>query len=598
MTNMGKIDRSEKNLFDMPKGAYVRNKRYVYINTNNKYVPRSERKDTSRRGYTDHDSVCIGVIKDPSRPGIKKFYANNTYLTMHSLIELPEPPKFSDSISVGLNSWVSKASEASDLTSELADVFGEEDTQLILDLSSYMMSKESAVMQHFPAWAREHALFSDDIRDDTFIGKFLRDDLTISKINLFRENWAVKNIGDGRIFLCYDSTNTNSQAEGVFIVQKGHAKDDSTLCQVNTDYVIRQSDGLPLTYLHSPGSVTDIAQAPEMIKFIKRIKDLSQKDVSLCLICDRGYISENNLKRLDEAGIGYMLMLRTNMSLYEKLAQSVVNKIKSYKNEITANCDERYGLTKECCLYEDGPLCYAQIIWSAEKYRSKREFVKASIARERAYLEQFINENYGKSIDKEKLDWVPSYFKLKTEPGESVFVEKRKQGRYPSTKTVEIQTVKILGYEDDENAINNEYLKAAIMITVTSIPMTAQEANDAYAKRDCVEKTFRALKSHLGMDKIGVTTEEAMHGKGLIWFTASILHAILFNNTKVLRKTDNKSYTVPAMIDLLEAIKADKNLSTNKRQRRYQLTKKQKAILSIWDIDENQVDEAIYSLNE
>lgn len=108
-------------------------------------------------------------------------------------------------------------------------------------------------MQHFPAWAREHVLFSADIRDDTFIGQFLKNILTIPLIKQFRETWAVRNIGDGRIFLCYDSSNVNSQADGVFI-QRGHAKDDQNLPQVNTDYVIRQSDGLPLTYLHSPGS--------------------------------------------------------------------------------------------------------------------------------------------------------------------------------------------------------------------------------------------------------------------------------------------------------------------------------------------------------
>ena len=62
------------------------------------------------------------------------------------------------------------------------------------------------------------------------------------------------------------------------IVQKGYAKDDPTLPQVNTDYVIRQSDGMPITYLHSPGSVTDIASASEMIKFFEEIgKELGKK---------------------------------------------------------------------------------------------------------------------------------------------------------------------------------------------------------------------------------------------------------------------------------------------------------------------------------
>jgi transposase len=133
---------------------------------------------------------------------------------------------------------------------------------------------------------------------------------------------------------------------------------------------------------------------------------------------------------------------------------------------------------------------------------------------------------------------------------------------------------------------------------MTSAKMTAQETNDYYSKRDCVEKTFQALKSHLGMDKIGVTTEEAMHGKGLVWFVASILHAILFNKTSALRTTERKCFTVPAMIDQLEAIKADKNLSTGKRERRYKLTNKQKQILNFWDLDEVQIDQKIASISE
>ena len=595
---MSKIDRSENNIFPWPKGAYIRNKSYVYINTSNRYISPSEKKKEGTRGYTGHTSVCIGVTIDPSNPSIKQFYANPAYRAKLVPVELPAPPKTADSLTVGLKYWIAEASDQSGLTADLTKSFGETETQLILDLSAYMLSKESAVMQHFPAWAREHELFSADIRDDTFIGQFLKNTLTIPKIKQFREKWAVRNIGDGRVFLCYDSTNVNSQAEGVFIVQKGHAKDDPELAQVNTDYVIRQSDGLPLTYLHSPGSVTDIAQASEMIRFISHIKRVSGKDINLCLICDRGYISVPNLKHMDEADLEYLLMLRTNFSKYDELADSVIDIIKSYKYELqNENGDERYGVTRECVLYKDGPTCTAQIIWSAERYSSKREKVKNTIATERKRLETFITGNKGKSFEIEELEWVPPYFRLQFEKGESKLVERKKRGRGGGTITVEIETVKVTGYVDDETEINRLFLKAGIMITISRRQMTAQEANDAYAKRDCVEKTFEALKSHLGMDKIGVTTEEAMHGKGLIWFVASVLHALLFTATIPLRATDRKHFTVPAMIDLMEAIKADKNLATGKRERRYKLTSKQQKVFHYWEIDEQKIDERIAEID-
>ena len=594
---MGKIQHINENIYTIPPGAYLRNRIYVYQNISNKYVTPDEKKGEKKgtRGYTDHESVCIGVVTDIMNPKeCKQFYANEYYRREVLTQELPEPPKYADSMSVGLTEWIAEVAEQSGLIEDLTAVLGEEETCMILDLAHYMLSKESAVMQHFPAWARDHVILSDDICSDTDIGIFLRDVLTISKINLFKEKWFIRNIGEGLVFLCYDSTNVNSQARGVSIVQKGHAKDDATLDQVNTDYVVRQSDGLPLTMLHSPGSVNDIAQAQEMIDFIDRMKEQSGVDVRICLICDRGYISEKNLKLLDKAGLEYILMLRTNFNLHMELADETIGSIRSYKNKINnEDNSEIYGVTKERILYEGGPTCYAQIIWSAERYASGRLEVEKRIQAERDKLEAFITASSGKSLTEEELKWVPSYFVLRTEPGEPKIEIKKKRGRGGGTTEVEIPTLKILAYEDDEAGINNEYMKSGIFVLITRKRMTAQETLDAYAKRDCVEKVFEALKSHLGMDKIGVTTEEAMHGKGLIWFIASIFHAILFNGTKKLRVTNRKYYTVPAIVDSLEAIKADKNLTTNKYKRRYKVTARQGKVLNCWGITEADIDERI-----
>lgn len=596
---MAKIERVDSNLFPFPQGAFVRNKGYVYVNISNKYIPASEKISKSGRGYTDHDSVCIGVLYDRSHPENKQFYANARYHSQFLKQDLPVPPKFSDSVSAGLYCWIKEAAMDSGLAVDLTRVFGEDSTKIVLDLCAYMLSRESAVMQHVPSWARDHVIFEDDIPSDTYLGKFLKNDLSISKINQFKYLWVLRNIGDGKIYLCYDSTNVNSQAEGVFLVQKGHAKDDPALCQVNTDYVIRQSDGLPLTYMHSPGSVTDIAQAQEMIRFIEKLKKESGIAVELCLICDRGYISGKNLRHMDRAGIGYILMLRTNFALYDQLADACLDEIRSYKNELVCDSgDERYGVTKKCILYEGGPECFAQVIWSADRYRSKRRETASHIEKERLKLEAFIKSASEKCFTSKELKWIAPYFKLKTEPGTSRYIEKRKRGRGTGTVTVEIPTVKVIGYEDDEAAINRLYAKSGIIVMITSGQMTAQETEDAYAKRDSVEKTFQALKSHLGMDKIGVTTEEAMHGKGLVWFTASILHSILFNKTMALRSVNKKHYTVPAIIEELEAIKADRDLSTGKRQRRYKLTSRQLSILNCWNMNEQTIDTAISDLYE
>lgn len=93
-----------------------------------------------------------------------------------------------------------------------------------------------------------------------------------------------------------------------------------------------------------------------MIRFMDQLKKSSgNESASLCLNCDRGYISWKNLQHTDQAGIGYILMLRTNFGLYEQLADSVIDTIKSYRHElVSADGDERYGMARDCTLYEGG----------------------------------------------------------------------------------------------------------------------------------------------------------------------------------------------------------------------------------------------------
>ena len=291
-------------------------------------------------------------------------------------------------------------------------------------------------------------------------------------------------------------------------------------------------------------------------------------------------------------------MLRNNFTHYRGLADQVIDSIKTYRNEIDCDGnDERYGVTAECTLYEGGPVCYAHIIWSNERYRSDRSNVKETIARERKKLEDFIQSSRGKSFEEKELDWIPKYFVLKTEPGEPKEEIQKKRGRGTGTVTVKKPTVQVVGYEDNEEEINREIMKAGLMILISREEMSAETALREYGKRDCAEKVFQTLKSHMGMDKIGVTTEEAMHGKGLIWFIASILHALLFTGTSDFRISEKKRYTVPAMIDQLEEIKADKDLRTGNYKRRYKVTRTQSKILSQFGISEKHIDDRISQLN-
>ena len=120
--------------------------------------------------------------------------------------------------------------------------------------------------------------------------------------------------------------------------------------------------------------------------------------------------------------------------------------------------------------------------------------------------------------------------------------------------------------------------------------MEAIDARRAYSKRDCVEKVFQALKSSLGMDEIGVASDDNLHGKSLIWFVASILHSALFTKTEALRLKDRKTYTIPSQIDKIEEVVADRNLNDNSYVRRYKLDKRQNHIFKSCGVDTDRID--------
>lgn len=603
---MGVVRKVPENVYEMPRGSYVCNGCYVYVHVSNEYVPASRTK-AGKRGYTGHRSVGIGVLVDPSDPS-QGFYANQRYVTEFLRI-LPAPREFCDSLRVGLFIWAGASAERLGLAEVLEATLGRDGAALTLDLACYMLSTESAVMQHFPDWGREHPLRSGHVPTDTEVGTFLRDGITFQRTCEFRERWAPRAMGDGRVYLCYDSTNVNCTA-GFEVVEKGYAKDDPSKPQVNADYVVRQSDALPVTYLHSPGSVNDIAQAKEMIKSIghyvelaRRLAGLPEVDVEevlrICMVCDRGYISRENLALMDKYGIGYLLMFRETFKLWHQLASAEAPTIRNYRNAVEDGGDECYAVTRTVTMYEGGPECLAHVVWSADLHDEVRHTVTQRMDRKRRGMEAAVGRVAGRELDEDELKgafgWAEPFLTPVTEPGKPK-VKEVKRGR--RTIEVEVPTWRVTGYEEHEDEVNLEYQKAGTFILVGSEPDDAQTALDRYRARDNVEKTFRGLKSWLGMDKIGVTTQEAMHGKGLVWFVASILRADLFNGTRKELGRDRKGGTVPCMVRKLEAIHADRGAADgDPYERRYELTRQQKRILAPWGIGAEQVDAEIGKLN-
>lgn len=650
---MGKISKTEDNIYPIPTGASV-TRGYVYLNMS------SQRKaNANGDSVPTHDKVAIGIVaNDPGEDWKSKrlMYANSNFLNMLERIEaennnvsnesadLPVSFKYiteagiekikkalqdvpargnnkyapklrnqkrDESLTIGVFLVVQQIASTTGLINILVAIFGEKIAMLLLDLALYAIDKHELVVQYMPEYAKDHTIFSEVAYSDGYISQLLLENVTLSKINLFKFLWVLQVLEENcQLFLCYDSTNVNSQCdspEGVELVQKGHAKDKKDLKQVNLDYVIRQSDGLPVSFNTFPGAIPDISEAEEMFsffdmvletdvpeeykylfegngreEFIKR-KKLLLKD--LIFVCDRGYISEKNLNELDSKGFGYLLLLRGDTNLSKRLINKHFNRVKSSLYEIERGT---YGDIVEEKLFDKDDISHFCHIIYDEHLRYPHETKLRGLI---AGLEEEIKFHIksGTKFTQNQLKKYREFFVLKTD---WVFTEKRKKVN-KSTKTV------ITGYRKDYRKIDHATKQCGFFVLISSKKIAVAEAIQIYRKRDIVEKTFLRLKSFLGMSCYRGHSAKSIQIRSLIWFLAAIIYSKLFSSTTELRANERnrKKYSGQAIIQALQHVKTIANLATMKYNKAYKLDKDIRLIFEAFGISENEVYEFAASID-
>ena len=543
----------QKMVVDAPEGSLFYGNGFVYINVESVYDPKVK--------YTKNKRVCIGKNIDK-----RTMYANDNYIALFAKDSLPDPPERSDTLAMGMPLFLKKAACDSGLDSALLSVFDSDETSLILDLAAYLLTEETDAFQHYPSYGFHNTLLSESIVSDSTISRFLKESIKPTTIQQFLDEWSEQNAGEGRAYLCYDSTNINCVADGVTLAEMGHAKDDPSKPQVNLEYVVRQEDGLPLIYKDYPGSIVDVTQCSDMIE---TIQTLGYHDI--VAICDRGYISKDNLVDFDNAGIGFLLLLKScdaTKDLIAKYGKKIRLRSEAYMEE-----HDLYGMTVRHRLFgNSGPCRYLHIVWDQEIADKERRSIMKTVSEIEASLAKMSKKGTHLSVQKQKA--YGRYFDIEI---------------YPRTR-------KIKSYERNNKAIDEAIELEGFHILVSSDEMTCSEAVDAYSKRDCVEKTFRALKTNTGMDALRGHSNANVDGRFFIMFIASILRSVVFHSSKGLRDKDRKNYTVSAIVKELNKIEAVVDYKTGQYSRRYKLTAKQKAILSCLALSENDVDEFAKSI--
>lgn len=522
---------------------------YVQLETGRVYLP--EKK------YTIPERVSIGKV-DPEHPD--RMFPNDRYAELFP--DTPMPEERSEayrSCALRIGSYLVIRQVLKEFRIPMMlDKYLEDNAGLFLDLVSFMIIDEENVGMHYPDFAFCHPLFSENMRiySDVKVSRMLN---SVSKDSIvgFLNDWNAKRDHKQKIYISYDSSNKNSQAGDIDLVEFGKPKDNKGKPIFNVSLVFDKSNQIPLLYEEYPGSVNDVSQFSYMVD---KVKEYDYKNIGFIL--DRGYFSEDNIQYMEENGYAFIIMVKGRKKLVASLAEENRNTF-----ETVRSCAIRsyrvYGKTVRAKLFEsDKKDRFIHIFFNPSKQAAEREQLEQKIEKYRVFLEKHINTDtkFGKGYH--------DYFTLKYD----------KKGILYSV-------------QERADVIEQELRLCGYFCIVTSEEMKASQALIQYKGRDISEKLFSSDKTFLGSHSMRIHSSKAMSTKIFVEFIALIVRNRIYNLLKqtMMRMEGKQNYlTVPKALRELEKIEMIRR--NNGRYRLdHAVTKKQKIILSSFGLSEDDV---------
>ena len=501
--------------------------------------------------------AIVGKVS-PDDPGL--MFPNDKFMVYFPDAEIPEELPFayrSCCLKIGSCVIIRKVMDEYKLVPMLAKRFGRE-TGLILDLISYLIVEEENAGQYYPDFAFTHPLFTEKmtIYSDSKVCRLLNS-ITRDQCIGFLDDWHKNRDHRSRIYISYDSTNKNSDAGDISIVEYGKAKDDKGLPVFNLSIAMDKTNRVPLFYEEYPGSVTDVSQFTFMVD---KVIEYGYKKIGFIL--DRGYFSKENIRYIDENSYTFIIMCKGCRSLVSSLVLENRGSFET-KRESAIRSYRVYGTTVTSRLYEDDTKDrYFHIYYNPSRQAAEREHFEQRIEKFRQFLDKHIGkeEKFGRTYQE--------FFHLHYD----------KNGVF-------------LGADERTDVIERELMLCGYFCIITSEKMTASQALIQYKGRDISEKLFRSDKTFIGSKSERVQSSQSMSSKIFIEFVALIVRNRIYNLLKdqMIRMESRQKYmTVPAAIRELEKIEmVRRNNGSYKLD--HAVTKTQKIILNSFGLDETDI---------
>ena len=503
------------------------------------------------------------TIGKHSKDNPDMFRPNQNYLTFFPNAELPISNcrnNRSSCLRAGTFIVMRKIIKDYKLEETLGMYFNERDLGLFLDLAVYSIITEDNAGQYYPDYAYNHPLFTQNMKiySDSTVSAFLQS-VTYEQNAGFLNEWNSSRNHREKIYISYDSTNKNSQAGDVEIVEYGKPKVDIGFPVFNYAVGYDVNSREPLFYEKYPGSIVDISQLKLMLN---KAQGYGYKNVGFIL--DRGYFAKQNIDHMDKCGYSFVIMVKGMADLVSEL---ILSNKGSFENKRSCDMDGFgvYGKTVKGMLYEsDHKERYFHIYHSIAKEASERIRFEDKLKAMKTYMQTHQNEEFTFGPMYKK------YFYLHYDKENKIF----------------------LLPEENTQVTERELNLCGYFVIITSDNMTAKEALHIYKSRDMSEKAFRGDKTYLGDKSLRVHSTESTSAKIFIEFVAMIIrnkmYTCLVDEMKRLNKKPNYM-TVPAAIKELEKIELTRQ-ADNVYRLDHAVTKTQKNILNAFGLTEKNIE--------
>ncbi len=506
-------------------------------------------------------TACVGVAINDT-----EMHPNDKYYEIHGNKDTPrtlsDQGLFDSQIHLGSSILLRSSAVRTGIAGLLKEYFPGYSELIQTLLEYYMVERESAA-QLYKYYLYDHYTELNYIPNETQLSRFFNEYLDREKIEGFKHAWLKQRLTaepEQCIDIDFDSTNFNISSNGLEEAEYGKAKRDEGLPQINVAYFLERRSGLPVYYDIYYGSIIDMEHCKRAAEKLRAI----QKTIKASFIMDRGYFSQSNLNYLDENGFRYLCMGKETIPIQELIAKTPSTSIAKAENRIYGHI---YGVKRYTRVFKE----------SGKEY----------------YV--YLYYDPSKSVDEVpvKQDWV--------EFGCASIVGKRdnKHGirnTYGKYADIEVDTNDVIISAKPNYEYLDRYKEVCgYFWIVSNEDLTEKEALECYRHRVAVERSFRNIKTDSDLNKMYVSSDHAFEAKSFLAFLTAVLRAEITLRLKPYF-FQYSSETTQTVLKEMEKIKAEQ--INDKYYLRYELTSRQKQILSFYEEDKNGVLEYVDKLNE